>query len=189
MSDRKRWVRVLMVAVGLVSLTGCSSKFLDSPNKMDEHSLSAFGQNALNRRGEQTGKWESAGDSGKESVFQLGGEDGIFGGRGRGKGSKDEVRADKLFAGALAVVMELPITVANREGGIVTTDWKVDPEKSQVRYRLNIRVSGKEPYGEVQVAVLKQELVGNQWQDRQTDSQMADQIERAIRKRAQDQRP
>ncbi|MBF0583255.1 MAG: DUF3576 domain-containing protein [Magnetococcales bacterium] len=99
------------------------------------------------------------------------------------------MRADKLFAGAMEVVMALPIQVANREGGIIFTDWKVDPENPSVRYRVNIHVTGQEPYGTVRVVVLKQVLVQGSWQDRPADEEAAVNIAKSIRKHAQVARP
>ncbi|MEO5365147.1 MAG: DUF3576 domain-containing protein [Magnetococcus sp. WYHC-3] len=108
-----------------------------------------------------------------------------FGGGGEPESVKiARMRADRLFSGALDVVMELPVKVADRNGGFIATEWKVDPNDPGIRYRLNIRVGGGEPVGEVHVVVLKQKLVDGDWQDQQPDPALGRQIEKAIRKKA-----
>ncbi|MEO5363275.1 MAG: DUF3576 domain-containing protein [Magnetococcus sp. DMHC-8] len=183
--NKQGWVAI-GVAAWLVS--GCSGEMWSSKNKLDEHPLAKFGQKKEVDDAKDRGSANSAYEGGRESIFSLGGDSGgLLGGSGR-KGA-DVVRADKLFAGAMEVVMGLPIQVASREGGIVSTDWKVDPINSSLRYRVNIHVTGQEPYGTVRVVVLKQELVHGAWQDRPADEEAAVNISKSIRKHAQLARP
>ncbi|HIJ83998.1 MAG TPA: DUF3576 domain-containing protein [Magnetococcales bacterium] len=181
-------INIFLFAVLTLGLLGCSKDFWNSRNKLDEHPLAKFGQKKEIDEAKATGNANSAADAGRESFFSLGGEDGGLLGGGSGK-RKEQVRADKLFAGALDVVLGLPIQVASREGGLVSTDWKVDPENNAQRYRLNIRVSGKDPYGEVKVAVLKQVMKNGVWEDTAADQTMADHIAKNIRKQAEEARP
>ncbi|MBF0611935.1 MAG: DUF3576 domain-containing protein [Magnetococcales bacterium] len=181
----------LFLAMGIalaVAVTGCSS--MSSRNKLDEHPLAKFGRKKEIEDAREKNDFNSAEDAGKESILTLGGGEGggLLGGGG-GRTTKADVRMDKLFAGAVDVVMELPVMVADRNGGFVSTDWKVNPNDSSSRYRLNIHVTGREPYGEVGVVVLKQQRVGDHWEDRASDPELASQIEKAIRKRAQVARP
>ncbi|MBF0133203.1 MAG: DUF3576 domain-containing protein [Magnetococcales bacterium] len=170
-----------------LSVSGCSEGLWSSRNKLDESPLAKFGQKKIEDDA-KAGKADSAYDAGHESLFSLGSQDGgIFGG-GSSKRT-EQIRADKLFAGALDVVLGLPIQVASREGGLVSTEWKIDPENPSDRFRLNIRVSGKDPYGEVKVAVLKQTLANGIWQDAISDPSMADNIAKKIRKQAEEVRP
>lgn len=181
----------LLMAMGIaaaVALTGCSS--MNSRNKLDEHPLAKFGRKKELEDAREKNDFDSAHDAGRESVFSFGGGDGggLLGGGG-GRGTKTGVRMDKLYSGALDVVLELPVTVADRDGGFISTDWKINPNDAATRYRLNIHVSGRDPYGEVAVVVLKQQRHGDKWEDAPSDPDMAGQIEKAIRKRAQVARP
>lgn len=177
----------MMVAVVALLVSGCSGDMLKSKNTLDEHPLAKFGQKKVMDDARESEDPNSALEAGEESLFSFGSAKGMFGG-GNNKGT-EAVRADKLFAGAMEVVIALPIQVASREGGVIATDWKVDPSNQNLRYRINIHVTGQEPYGNVQVVVLKQELVANNWQDRPSDAKTAQNIIKSIRKRAQVARP
>lgn len=177
-------LRLLLVLLLTVALAGCTGK--QSRNKVDEYKSSEFGQKKAETDAKRTGLGTKGEISGEDSTFVIGEEDGLFSGMsgGKGKVSREEMRQRLLFAGALDVVMELPILISDQTGGFISTDWKINPNDPKSRYRLNIRVSGKEPYGEVKVVVLKQELEGNTWKDTPADTALAAQIEKAIRKRA-----
>ncbi|MBF0177879.1 MAG: DUF3576 domain-containing protein [Magnetococcales bacterium] len=167
-----------------VVLSGCSDKMWNSRNKVDEYgNVMGAGQARVIQDGKRDGKWDSLRDADEPGLLSFGGGEGIFG--GGSKGSEEELRAGKLFGGALAVVMDLPVVVASREGGFISTDWKVDPSDPGSRYRLNIRVSGVKPYGAVDVRVMKQVLANGVWTDRQADASVSRQIEKAIRKQAE----
>ncbi|MBF0414994.1 MAG: DUF3576 domain-containing protein [Magnetococcales bacterium] len=181
-------VWVVLGSVLTLGLVGCSQDFWNSRNKLDEHPLAKFGQKKVLDDAKASGSPNSAAEAGEESIFSLGGKEGGLFSSGTSK-RKEQVRADKLFAGALDVVIGLPIQVANREGGLVSTDWKIDPQNNLDRYRLNILVSGKDPYGEVKVAVLKQSLRNGVWEDATADQNMADHIAKKIRKQAEEARP
>jgi hypothetical protein len=180
----RAWIVVL--AAMAVAVSGCSKKFWDSENELDKHDLSRFGQREAEHDEEITGSSEYK--KGEKGLLSLGGEDGLFGRAGGSRGT-ERVRGDKLFAGALDVVLGLPIMVASREGGLITTDWKIDPENPYIRYRINIRVSGRDPHGEVKVVVLRQKLVRNSWVDQSADATAASHIAKSIRKKAQVARP
>ncbi|MBF0163218.1 MAG: DUF3576 domain-containing protein [Magnetococcales bacterium] len=180
-------IRLMSVAIAALalSITGCSNSMLSSPNTLEQQKLAKFGQKKA-REDAQEGRTENVSSEllGQESIFSMG---GLGGGS---KPSQEQIRQNKLYAGAMDVVMELPVQVANREGGFISTDWKVDPNDPRTRYRVNIRVSGQAPYGDVKVVVLKQTQRGDgNWQDAPSDSETARQIEKAIRKKAQDARP
>lgn len=185
--DNTMKIKAMMTAT-LVTLAlgsgGCSSSIWSSPNTLEQQKLAKFGQKKAREDAlEEKGDNYSAELLGQESSFSLGGSGG-------GKLTKDQVRLNKLFAGAMDVLMELPIQVANREGGFISTDWKIDPNDSKTRYRVNIRLNGQAPYGEVKVVVLRQGLqTDGSWKDAASDAENARQIEKAIRKRAQDTRP
>ncbi|MBF0624756.1 MAG: DUF3576 domain-containing protein [Magnetococcales bacterium] len=180
MKERKWLGLALLLAL---AVTGCSEKSWRSRNKVDEYdNVMAAGKAKVLKDGEKTGDYDSMADAGEESVFTLGDGGGVFG--SSRTLSKEDIRARKLFGGALSVVMDLPVVVASETGGFVSTDWKTDPANPGVRYRLNIRVSGQEPYGAVEVRVLKQEAERGGWADRPPETRLARQIEKAIRKRA-----
>jgi hypothetical protein len=186
-----RWLSVfgrLCLAGGAVlAVTGCSGEALNSRNKFDEHPLAKAGQKKIIEDERERGIWHSERGADESAVSVGSGSEGggLFGG-GSGKKSQDQLRADKLFAGALDAVLELPVITASREGGFIATDWKTDPRDPSARYRLNIRVSGKAPYGDVKVKVLKQtQDPGGAWLDRPADEGMAADIQKAIRKHAE----
>lgn len=181
----KRKTRNIFFASLALSVAGCSNGMWDNRNKLDEHPLAKLGHKKELEDARKNSP-NSAHEAGSESIFSLGGEGGLLG-RGSTKHT-EQIRADKLFAGALDVALGLPIQVASREGGLVSTDWKIDPENPADRYRLNIRVSGKEPYGEVKVAVLRQSLRNGLWEDNTADPSMAEHIAKKIRKLAQEER-
>ncbi|MEG3641446.1 DUF3576 domain-containing protein [Magnetococcus sp. PR-3] len=179
-----RYALALLVALSL-GLNGCSSGFWGGQSKVDKHPLAKFGQKKVLDEAQEEGAMALdnayAGQDPSNSTFSFGGKEGILAGGGGGKTEAD-VRREKLYAGALQVVMALPIKVADGNGGFVATDWKVDPKRPDVRYRLNILVTGTKPYGTVKVVVLKQGRGVNGWEDRPSDQALAKQIAKAIRK-------
>ncbi|MBF0214312.1 MAG: DUF3576 domain-containing protein [Magnetococcales bacterium] len=182
-------MKIKFMTVALTALAlgtgGCSSSLWSSPNTLEQQKLAKFGhKKAKEDAMEGIGENSSADLLGQESTFNFGG------GGGGAKLSQEQVRLNKLYAGAMDVVMELPIQVANREGGFISTDWKIDPNDPKTRYRINIRLSGQAPYGDVKVVVLRQGAQGDgSWHDGPSDAESARQIEKAIRKKAQDARP
>ncbi|MBF0310969.1 MAG: DUF3576 domain-containing protein [Magnetococcales bacterium] len=167
----------VMAATGLI-LGGCSS--WNSPNKLDQHPLSELGQKKAEKDLKEQDLKLEPGDKG---LFGLTGDGGVLG--GGSKLSREDMRARKLYAGALDTVMDLPVKTADQSGGFIATDWKVDPSDPTTRYSLNIRVSGQDPYGEVKVVVLKQVLSHGIWTDAVSDGGMARDIEKSIRKQSQ----
>lgn len=182
-------MKIKFMTVALTALAlgagGCSSSIWSSPNTLDQQKLAKFGDKKA-REDAKEGK-------GENTSAELLGLESSFGFGGGGSGSKptqDQIRLNKLYAGAMDVVMELPVQVANREGGFISTDWKVDPNDPRTRYRVNIRLSGQAPYGDVKVVVLKQnQKPDGSWQDGPSDPDAARQIEKAIRKKGQESRP
>ncbi|MEO5377594.1 MAG: DUF3576 domain-containing protein [Magnetococcus sp. DMHC-6] len=175
---KTKQISISILALSSLVLMSCSSHVWNSRNKTDESALAKFGQKKVLDEAKEKGDYDAASqEPGNSSLFS-------FGKSSEKSASMEEIRANKLYAGALDVVMELPIQVANRAGGLIATDWKIDPQDATQRYRLNIRVSGQEPYGEVKVVVLKQQLVKDVWSDAPSDPDLAKQIEKAIRKQA-----
>ncbi|MBF0272089.1 MAG: DUF3576 domain-containing protein [Magnetococcales bacterium] len=183
-------MKIKLIAVALTALAfgagGCSGSIWNSPNTLEDQKLAKFGQKKA-REDAQEGIGDNSSSEllGQESILNIGSNSG-----GGSKLTQEQVRLNKLYAGAMDVVMELPVQVANREGGFISTDWKIDPNDAKTRYRVNIRLSGQAPYGDVKVVVLKQNLRGEgNWQDAPSDGETARQIEKAIRKKSQDARP
>ncbi|MBF0283776.1 MAG: DUF3576 domain-containing protein [Magnetococcales bacterium] len=178
------WRTLAAATVMALTLSGCGTP---DRNKLDEHALSRFGKNKVIKDQQEKGDYDSAIDAGRESSFSFGSEDGFFGsGGGGGKKSKQDVRADMLFASALDVVMDFPIAIADRNGKFISTDWKVGADDPTTRYRVNIRVSGEDPYGTVNVTVLKQRKVKETWTDDAPNPDQAAHIEKTIRLRAKE---
>ncbi|MGN7611152.1 DUF3576 domain-containing protein [Magnetococcales bacterium HHB-1] len=174
-------IKPLILLLSL-SLAGCSSGLWNTKSKIDEHELSQFGQKkVLTEIARGNDDFGSAAAEGMPSMFTFGTPDGLL---SSGKPGPVNQRFEKLFSAALDVVMDLPVKVASKEGGFIATDWKQDPNSPQIRYRLNIRVSGQAPYGQVKVSVLKQAFNGGHWNDQAADTKIARHIEKAIRKRA-----
>nr|CRH07606.1 conserved exported protein of unknown function. putative lipoprotein. Similar to protein Mmc1_3748 from MC-1 [Candidatus Magnetococcus massalia] len=181
-----RFAVLLLVALSL-GMSGCSKGFWTSSNKTDKHELAKFGQKKVVEDAKEEGAFafdSTMSEPGEKGLFSFGEKDGILAGMGGGGGGKTDgdVRREKLFSGALKVVMELPVRVADGAGGFIATDWKIDPKQPDLRYRLNIHVTGVKPYGTVRVVVLKQRRGLNGWVDREADAQLAKQIAKAIRK-------
>ncbi|MBF0158747.1 MAG: DUF3576 domain-containing protein [Magnetococcales bacterium] len=179
---RQQWL-LFVLCTTLVINAGCSGNLWNSRNKFDEHPLSKVGQKKIIEDERERGPFGGEASAEGEGLFSIGGGEGLLGG-GRKK-TQEQMRADKLFAAALDVVLDLPIQTTSREGGFIATDWKVDPNQPTVRYRMNIRIAGTEPYGEVKVSVLKQSLEQGLWVDRPADDQLAKQIRKTIRDRSQ----
>lgn len=188
MSVKSTFLAAVTLMVCAAALSGCGGK--PTPNELDKYSTSEFGQKRAESYARQTGLGtiRETGQA-EQSDFLFGSEDSVLGSLGGGGGrgrSKEDVRRGMLFDGALEVVMDLPVTVADRDGGFLATDWKVNPQNGGERYRLNIHVTGKEPYGEVKVVVMRQQQMrSGSWEDRPADADLAAQIAKAIRKRAQ----
>ena len=180
----------MTATMALCLVAGCSGDIWNSKNRLDENPLAQFGHKKARDDAKKDDGPNSAYEAGEESLFSLGGAAVLFGSGGGGtQESTETIRANKLFAGAMEVVMFLPIQVANRESGIIATDWKVDADNPHVRYRVNIHITGQEPYGTVRVAVLKQVYVQETWQDCPADEAIALNIAKSIRKHAQTARP
>ncbi|MBF0194105.1 MAG: DUF3576 domain-containing protein [Magnetococcales bacterium] len=179
--------RILILALSsmFVALSGCSKKIFTNEGKLDKSEVSGFGKVQYDRDEiEESGPAFIKGEKGLLSFSK----DGIFGSSSKTK-NDSRVRGDKLFAGALKVILGMPIMAVNREGGIIATDWKIDPANNINRYRINIQISGREPYGEVNVVVLKQQKTINTWIDQPNDEEAAHNIAKSIRKQAQVIRP
>lgn len=183
---RGHFVFIGLVAAA-ISVSGCSGKMFSERNKLNDSPLAKFGEKKELDDAKKNNDADSAHQAGQESIFNLGSDGSILG--GGGKKSKERIRGDKLFAGTLDVVLGLPIAVASREGGLVATDWKIDPKDPNSRYRVNVRVSGDEPYGDVKVVVLKQSLEHATWVDQPADQTTARHIAKKIRKLAEIARP
>ncbi|MBF0444021.1 MAG: DUF3576 domain-containing protein [Magnetococcales bacterium] len=177
---------ILALASMFIAISGCSKKMFTSEGKLDEHTeVSGFGKVQYDiDEAEESGPTYVKGEKGLLSFSK----DGIFGDKGSSKDSV-RVRGDKLFAGALKVVLGMPIMAVNRDGGLIATDWKIDPANNIDRYRINIHISGRDPYGEVDVVVLKQQKTISTWIDQPNDEEAARNIAKSIRKQAQVIRP
>lgn len=180
-------LRLILALLLAVSLAGC---FGSKRNKLSENPLSRFGKDKVLKDAKEEDDYKSAQDMGVDSTFEFGTDQGIVGGMSGGRGkTKQDIRGDMLFAGALDVVLNLPVQVASREGGFISTGWKISPKDPTSRFKLNIRVSGQDPFGVVKVVVLKQQRQGDQWVDAQADAKLAENIQKSIRKRAKAMRP
>jgi hypothetical protein len=177
---------ILALASMFVAISGCSKKIFTGKGKLDDNTeVSGFGkvQHDINEA-EDSGPDYVKGEKGLLSFSK----DGLFG-DGGSSDNNSQVRGDKLFAGAMKVVLGMPIMAVNREGGVIATDWKIDPANPINRYRINIQISGRDPYGDVNVVVLKQQKTINNWVDQPNDDNAARNIAKSIRKQAQVIRP
>ncbi|MBF0381552.1 MAG: DUF3576 domain-containing protein [Magnetococcales bacterium] len=177
---------LLALASMFIALSGCSKKMFTNEGKLDDNTdLAGFGkvQHDINEAEDAPPGYVK----GEKGLFSFS-KDGIFGSASSSDDDK-KVRADKLFAGALKVILGMPIMAANRDGGLIATDWKIDPANKNTRYRINIHITGRDPYGEVDVVVLKQQKTINAWMDQPNDEAAARSIAKSIRKQAQIVRP
>jgi hypothetical protein len=182
----KNKILILALASIFIALSGCSKKLFTSEGTLDDNTeVSGFGKVQYDKDDEEdSGPSYVKGEKGLLSFSK----DGIFGDTGSSKDSV-RVRGDKLFAGALKVILGMPIMAVNRDGGLIATDWKIDPDNNINRYRINIHISGRDPYGEVNVVVLKQQKTINTWIDQPNDKDAARNIAKSIRKQGQVIRP
>lgn len=71
-----------------------------------------------------------------------------------------------LWRAALESVAFMPITQADSNGGVITTDWYTNPSQPNERVRANVLILGKTLRADaLKVALFKQTRVGDVWKD------------------------
>lgn len=135
----------------------------------------------------------------------TGGDDNIYGekqsvlGKGGLFGSKNK-RSDSDVAGAIGVngflwratldtVSFMPLASADPFGGVILTDWYVDPATPAERVKINAFVLGRELKADgIRVRTFRQERKGGEWVDAPVAEATARKLEDAILTRARELR-
>jgi hypothetical protein len=95
-----------------------------------------------------------------------------------------------LWRASLDTVSFMPLLSADPFGGVIITDWYSPPESPTERFKLNIYILGRELRADgLRTAVFRQTFTqGVGWQDSQTASSTATDLENAILTRARQMR-
>ncbi len=125
----------------------------------------------------------------KESVF---GQGGLFGSK------KKRAQADAagaigvngfLWRASLDTVSFMPLASADPFGGVILTDWYVDPAVPDERVKINAFIMGRELKSDgIRVRTFRQRLSGGSWVDAPTSDDTARKLEDAILTRARELR-
>ncbi len=90
-----------------------------------------------------------------------------------------------LWRATLDTISFMPITSADPFGGVIITDWHASSESPNERFKLNVFILGRELRADgVRVAVFRQVLNNQNWQDASLPSGISTKIEDAVLMRA-----
>jgi hypothetical protein len=111
----------------------------------------------------------------------------LFGGR-RSSGPDTEAGIgvnSYLWRASLDTLSFMPLSSADPWGGIIITDWYVNPEKPDERFKATVYILDTRLRADaLNVAIFKQVNAGGQWVDSAVTSQTETDIENAILTRA-----
>lgn len=94
-----------------------------------------------------------------------------------------------LWRAALDTVSFMPLASADPFGGVILTDWYVDPSLKTERTKLNVFVMGKQLKADaIKVKVFRQVLKGGAWKDVPAASGTERKLEDAVLTRAREMR-
>jgi len=129
--------------------------------------------------------------SGGKRTFQTqedGGGFRVFGGKGKGKGEAAPAIGvnSYLWRATLDTLAFMPLASADPYGGVIITDWYVNPEKPDERFKCTVYILDSRLRADgLNVAVFKQNRdAGGSWIDAATAGQTETDIENAILTRA-----
>ncbi len=125
----------------------------------------------------------------KESVFGSG---GISGARKKSQSSSVAGAIGVngfLWRATLDTVSFMPLASADPFGGVILTDWYVDPETPDERVKINAFVLGRELKADgIRVRTFRQEKKNGDWVDATVSDSTARKLEDAILTRARELR-
>jgi len=131
----------------------------------------------------------ASGKSGQAYSSSIFGESGLFGSSksnnaGGGGGGGIGVNS-YLWRATLDTISFMPITSADPFGGVIITDWHASADSPNERFKMNIFILGRELRADgVRVAVFRQVLNNQTWQDAELPPGISTKIEDAVLMRA-----
>ena len=114
------------------------------------------------------------------------GEGGLFGDSTSGNSGGGGIGVNSyLWRASLDTISFMPITSADPFGGVIITDWHASSESPNERFKLNVFILGRELRADgVRVAVFRQVLNNQNWQDVSLPPGIGTKIEDAVLMRA-----
>lgn len=127
-----------------------------------------------------------------DSIFGkdgLGGSGGLFGRSDNGKGENGIEVNSYLWRAALDTVSFMPLASADPFGGVILTDWYVDPAAPNERTKLNVFILGRQLTADgLKVKAFRQVQKGGAWKDAPIAADTERKLEDAILTRARQMR-
>lgn len=166
----------LCALAALLAVAGCSS-----PN--DGETQTYFPEK------DQSGNYNPAPNSGRQSVFGEGGL-AIFGGQkkkeGESGGSGIGVNSF-LWRATLDTISFMPLASADPFGGVIITDWYSPPQTPAERFKVTVYILDRALRADgLRVSVFRQARQGDGWIDQATAPATATNMENAILQRARE---
>lgn len=169
MTRRGRTVWPMAVALAAAALLGACASKGDGAQSQDERVVS--------RGSESSG--ETPGSSGGFRLFGGGGDDD------RERGPNQIGVNSFLWRAALDTLSFMPLASNDPFGGVIITDWRIDPNAPTERFKMTVYILDTRLRADgVKVNVFKQVNSVNGWVDAAVDPDTPTQIENAILTRA-----
>ncbi|MFP4098237.1 MAG: DUF3576 domain-containing protein [Alphaproteobacteria bacterium] len=123
----------------------------------------------------------------KESILGRG---GLLASRKKDEGGAAAIGVNGfLWRATLDTVSFMPLASADPFGGVILTDWYVDPENTAERVKINAFVMGRELKADgIRVRAFRQVKKGGVWVDAKTSEDTARKLEDTILARARELR-
>ena len=94
-----------------------------------------------------------------------------------------------LWHATLDTLSFMPLTSADPFGGVIITDWYINPEKTDERLKCTVYILDTRLRADgIKIAVFRQTHAGDAWADAQVNPQTATKLEDAILTRARELR-
>ena len=124
------------------------------------------------------------------SIFGKGGIFGLRGGNDDGPGANGIAVNSYMWRAALDTVSFMPLASADPFGGVILTDWYIDPAAPKERTKLNVFILGRQLKSDgIKVKAFRQTLSkGGAWKDEPVASDTERKLEDAILTRARQMR-
>lgn len=169
----RNWRTNVLVGVlgGLLILSGCGSMETESryPEKIGKN------------------RYDPA-PTGQKTDDSLFGEDGIFGlgGSGKSEGGGGIGVNSYLWRASLDTIAFMPLASADPFGGVIITDWYINPTHPNERFKMTIYILDKRLRADgVKVSVFRQEQgPGGAWTDAPGNAETGVRVENSILTRA-----
>lgn len=150
--------------------------------------LNGCGGNSESRYPERVGRnrYDPA-PTGEKKDDSLFGPGGLFGLGGGGKDEGGGIGVNSfLWRASLDTIAFMPLASADPFGGVLITDWYVNPQHPNERFKMTIYILDKRLRADgVKVSVFRQEQgSGGNWQDAPSNPETGVRVENAILTRA-----